>query len=335
MNLTVRRFASDYFVDYLGNLRVSCRCGEPKRDAQGLIIPEGQPGAGIVPLAVVQEQHYDAWGLAFSTISSSTPIQNVSSGAGATAGLETLKDKFTYNGKEQINDLDIGWNDYGFRMYDASVGRWSAVDPLAEEYQLFSIYDYCLNNPTNLVDTDGRKVMNDYKLLANGQIELIAETEDNFDRLFRTNTSGQVTENSSSIAILKNNASESTIISQLSNTNNTVFNSMSIIWPNKTRGVFLGSFFSEGFTKDITAAYSLFNFLNDNTKSGIEFSFAKYSVKGSDYYQIGTKHERGASQFESIIFSSKDLIWQIHNHDGEVGLNPVTIANQWTEDHFT
>ena len=62
------KFKFEYSLkDHLGNLRVSCRCGEPKRDAQGVIIPEGTAGAGIEPLAVVQEQHYDPWGLAFNT----------------------------------------------------------------------------------------------------------------------------------------------------------------------------------------------------------------------------------------------------------------------------
>jgi RHS repeat-associated protein len=126
------KFRFEYSLkDHLGNLRVSCRCGEPKRDAQGIIIPEGQPGAGIESLAVVQEQQYDAWGLAFNAVSSSVA--------------ENLKDKFTYNGKEQINDLDLGWNDYGFRMYDATIGRWSAVDLLTENNYFSSGYTYVLN----------------------------------------------------------------------------------------------------------------------------------------------------------------------------------------------
>jgi hypothetical protein len=93
MNLTVRRYASEYFVDHLGNLRVSCRCGEPKCGAQGVVILEGQPGVGIETISVVQEQHYDAWGLAFSSVGSSVA--------------ENLKDKFKYNGNEEVEELEI------------------------------------------------------------------------------------------------------------------------------------------------------------------------------------------------------------------------------------
>jgi RHS repeat-associated protein len=128
--------------DHLGNLRVICRCGEPKRDAQGVIIPTGQCGAGIDAVAVVQEQHYDAWGLAFTQ---------------ATGTI--VEDKFKYNGKELVTDLELGWNGYGFRMYDATICRWSAVDPLAEDSDQYQIspYVYCFNNPVNFIDLDGMK----------------------------------------------------------------------------------------------------------------------------------------------------------------------------------
>jgi RHS repeat-associated protein len=128
--------------DHLGNLRVSCRCGEPKRDAQGVIIPTGQPGAGIDAVAVVQEQHYDAWGLAFTNPATPPP------GAGGA-------DKFTYNGKELVSDLDLGWNDYRARMYDASIGRWSAVDPLADIDTYNSIYCFNYNNSLRFIDPNG------------------------------------------------------------------------------------------------------------------------------------------------------------------------------------
>jgi RHS repeat-associated protein len=148
LNLTTDPTTGDKFrfeyslKDHLGNLRVSCRCGEPKRDAQGIIIPEGTSGAGIEPLAVVQEQHYDPWGLAFST-----PLAPPSGAGGA--------DRFSYNSKELVTDLDLGWNDYGFRMYDASVGRWSSVDHLADKREWLTPYNMTQNNPINRIDPDG------------------------------------------------------------------------------------------------------------------------------------------------------------------------------------
>ena len=65
---------------------------------------------------------------------------------------------FKYNGKELDTQKGLNWYDYGARQYDAALGRWFAVDPLAEKYYGTSQYGYCLNNPINKSDPDGRRV---------------------------------------------------------------------------------------------------------------------------------------------------------------------------------
>jgi RHS repeat-associated protein len=67
---------------------------------------------------------------------------------------------YTYNGKEEQNELGLNWLDFGARNYDASLGRWMNLDPLSENYSATSPYVYALNNPMFFVDPDGRDVKN-------------------------------------------------------------------------------------------------------------------------------------------------------------------------------
>lgn len=66
--------------------------------------------------------------------------------------------KKTYNGKEFQDELSLNWHDYGARNYDASLGRWMNIDPLAGKYLSFSPYNYVINNPLSFIDPNGKEL---------------------------------------------------------------------------------------------------------------------------------------------------------------------------------
>ena len=65
---------------------------------------------------------------------------------------------YKYNGKELDTKNGLNWYDYGARMYEPALGRFTTVDPMAEKYYNIGMYSYCLSNPVIYIDSDGRKV---------------------------------------------------------------------------------------------------------------------------------------------------------------------------------
>jgi len=94
------------------------------------------------PGLLVQENHYDPFGLALVGLDQATP------------GLRPLN-QYQYNSKEKQANFGLNWNDYGARMYDSQIGRWHGVDPVARKAPSFSSYVYVLNNPLRFVDPNG------------------------------------------------------------------------------------------------------------------------------------------------------------------------------------
>jgi RHS repeat-associated protein len=68
------------------------------------------------------------------------------------------KQQRKYNGKEFVEMHGYDTYDYGARGMYPAIGGFMTVDPLAEDYYETSPYAYCLNNPVNKIDPDGRGV---------------------------------------------------------------------------------------------------------------------------------------------------------------------------------
>jgi RHS repeat-associated protein len=92
---------------------------------------------------VVQENHYDPWGLNLVGIEKNGNPNH----------------RYQYNGKEKQEEFGLNWMDYGARMYSADVPRWWTIDPKAEKYYSTSSYVYALNNPIIFIDPNGKEVV--------------------------------------------------------------------------------------------------------------------------------------------------------------------------------
>ena len=66
--------------------------------------------------------------------------------------------RWRFSGKEDQSFLgaSIPLLDFGARMYNPAIARWTAADPLSEKYYGISPYAYCANNAICLVDPTGK-----------------------------------------------------------------------------------------------------------------------------------------------------------------------------------
>ncbi len=152
-------------LDHLGNVRLSYT----DVDGSGDIDPSTE---------IIEENNYYPLGLKIKGLNNTI----------SSLGNSSAK-KYKYNNKELQDELGLDWYDLGSRNYDASLGRFFNMDPLAENYSFQSVYAFASNNPISFVDINGEGVLDDFHIYGDGSI-LRVKTDDTTDTFYVHDSNG-------------------------------------------------------------------------------------------------------------------------------------------------
>jgi RHS repeat-associated protein len=251
--------------DHLGNTRV--------------VVMEEDTGT----LATLQQNHYYPFGMLNPSLSTSNTI-------GA------LKDnRYLYNGKEFNDDFDLDWYDYGARFYDAQIGRWNSVDPLAEKKPWLSPYHFCSNNPLNRLDPDGR---DDFELNSKGQIVNRIENK-KADNIYILNNDGKRIDGQTI------NFEYGTITAVRNPTVKVKGKDGNV--SDKTLTLFE--------VKGNDNATKMFEFLANPSSTGVEWTHAKIGAEKSEQNVIGSSHDKSSTPVGHYLRATKYTLKEVtHNH---------------------
>lgn len=115
------------YKDHLGNIRLAYE----DIDENGSIDPATE---------IKEENHYYPFGLKQQ---------------GYNSTVNGRDHNYGFGGKEENDELGLAWMDFSARNYDATLGRWMNIDPLADQMRRHSPYNYAFDNPIFFIDPDG------------------------------------------------------------------------------------------------------------------------------------------------------------------------------------
>jgi RHS repeat-associated protein len=208
----------------------------------------------------------------------------------------------TFNGKELEESLGLNVIEMDFRQYDPALGRFNVTDPMAEERNWLSPYNFVQNNPISRVDPTG--LLDDYGVDDVGNVELIKKTDDDTDTLYSVtrgedgelvkDENGDVAKNTEQGSVtIDKNKDGSSILSDLSS------NSIITVPGSQKNDLF-----------------KTFGFLADNTK--VEWSVIKYELMpDSPDYQLGTFRNDDSSPQLTGYRSKGKWLGMVHSHPNQ------------------
>ena len=193
--------------------------------------------------------------------------------------------RWHFSGKESqsILNVSIPLLDFGARMYNPAIARWTAADPLSEKYYGISPYVYCLGNPISVIDPDGMDI---WTMDEKGNVVWVKESDDH--RLYYMNNDGLLSDDYVSV-------SDRSILDDLTKTEAKV-----------DGGAKVSSHTSKSGINDI---FKVFKFASDKTK--VEWAVHR----NGDTYTIGTGHNSySASSWEDYTKDKPNAT--VHSHPG-------------------
>ena len=193
--------------------------------------------------------------------------------------------RWRFSGKEDQSFLgaSIPLLDFGARMYNPAIARWTAADPLSEKYYGISPYVYCLGNPISVIDPDGMDI---WTMDEKGNVVWVKESDDH--RLYYMNNDGLLSDDYVSV-------SDRSILDDLTKTEAKV-----------DGGAKVSSHTSKSGINDI---FKVFKFASDKTK--VEWAVHR----NGDTYTIGTGHNSySASSWEDYTKDKPNAT--VHSHPG-------------------
>ena len=190
-----------------------------------------------------------------------------------------------FSGKEDQSFLNAGIPllDFGARMYNPAIARWTAADPLSEKYYGISPYAYCLGNPISIIDPNGMDI---WTMDEKGNVVWVKESDDH--RLYYMNNDGLLSDDYVSV-------SDRSILDDLTKTEAKVDGGKEVSSHTSKTGI-----------NDI---FKVFKFASDKTK--VEWAVHR----NGDTYTIGTGHNSySASSWEDYTKDKPNAT--LHSHPG-------------------
>ena len=193
--------------------------------------------------------------------------------------------RWRFSGKESQSFLyaNIPLLDFGARMYNPTIARWTTSDPMSEKYYGISPYVYCLGNPISIIDPNGMDI---WTMDEKGNVVWVKESDDH--RLYYMNNDGLLSDDYVSV-------SDRSILDDLTKTEAKV-----------DGGAKVSSHTSKSGINDI---FKVFKFASDKTK--VEWAVHR----NGDTYTIGTGHNSySASSWEDYTKDKPNAT--VHSHPG-------------------